>query len=605
MQHPRLEKIARMCGGAVRRCSGTVLAAATLLAFTAVPALAQTGGLIGEVVGGTSGLPLGDVQVTVEGTGLGVLTNGQGRFLLLNVPVGQHTIVTTLIGFGQERLDVTVTAGQQTNVGTIRMFARAVALEGMVVTGTATASQKREVGNSISLITSEQIEAAGIVSIDDILRGTALGLSVQGSSGIAGAGSQILVRGLNSFNGQNRPLIYVDGVRLNDRGAYETSLRSNQGATILNSINPQDIERIEIIKGAAASTLYGTQAGAGVIQIFTKKGSVGQRRWTYTAEAGLAVPTHVGPDEDPTGLHVNDCTTGGPLRPEQIGPDPGCPASGSWVKNAFTKNTSISVRGGVEGITYFASGAIGQQEGIVNVPDQYDPQRANNLSLRANFTFQPFETLQIRLNNSYSRRDINWIPDGDSDQGFLENVTKLDEGETPDDVDSLVFQMDIEQNIDDFTTGVNINYTPSDNFHHRLNAGLNLSESNSRQLRPFGYWDDPEGTRSVDIENTRVITLDYAGNWAYQVSTDWSSSFSWGGQLTDREDTGLRSDCEGFIAPGRPLSTASAPITSRRTGAASATAASSSRSRSAGPTGCSSPAGCAGTRSARSTKSWT
>ena len=82
------------------------------------------------------------------------------------------------------------------------------------------------------------------------------------------------------------------------------------------------------------------------------------------------MPTHFGPDENPTGLHVNDCTTSGTLRPEQIGPDPGCPASGSWVKNAFTKNTSISVRGGVEGITYFASGSIGQQEGIVNVPAQ-------------------------------------------------------------------------------------------------------------------------------------------------------------------------------------------------------------------------------------------
>ena len=554
MQHPRLARIAVWCGDVGKRSAGMALAVVALLAFAVMPLTAQTGGIVGQVTGGATGQPLGDVQISVDDTSLGVLTNGQGRFLLLNVPAGQHRITATLIGYGQESVDVTVTAGDQAVVEPIRLFSRAVELEGMVVTGTAIAAQRREVGNSIALITSEEIEAAGIVAIDDILRGKALGLTVQGSSGMAGAGSQILVRGLASLNGRNRPLIYIDGIRMNDRGAYEGSLESDQAATVLNSINPQDIDRIEIIKGAAASTLYGTEASAGVIQIFTKRGASGQRRWTYSLEGGVAVPTHLGPDSDPTGLHVNDCTTGGPLRPLQTGPDPACPESGSWVKNALTKQTSISVRGGNENFTYFTSGSIGTQEGIANVPDQYDSQRANNLSLRANFTFQPFEALQLRINNSYTRRDINWIPDGDNDEGFLENVTRLDESETPEDVDSLVFQMDIEQNIDDFTTGVNINYTPSANFQHRLNAGLNLSTSNSRTLRPFNFWDFPEGTRTVDIENTRVITLDYAGSWAQPVNDAFNSTFSWGGQFTDREDTGIRTDCVGFIAPGRPLS---------------------------------------------------
>lgn len=554
MRHPRFGKITVWWREVGWRATGTLLAAVTLLAFAFVPVSAQTGGIVGEVTGGITGQPLADVQVVVEGTSLGALTNGQGRFLLLNVPVGTHRIRATLIGYGEETADVTVAAGESANAGTLHMFSRAVELEGMVVTGTAIAAQRREIGNSIALITSEDIEAAGIVSIDDILRGKALGLTVQGSSGMAGAGSQILIRGLASINGRNRPLIYLDGIRLNDRGAYETSLESDQAATILNSLNTQDIDRIEIIKGAAASTLYGTEASAGVIQIFTKQGTAGDRRWTLSMETGIAVPTHFGPDEDPTGLHVNDCTTGGPMRPEQVTPDPACPESGSWVKNAWTKQTSISVRGGSESFTYFASGSIGTQEGIANVPDQYDPQRANNLSIRANFTFHPLENLQLRINNSYTRRDINWIPDGDNSEGFLENVTKLDLGETPNNVDSLVFQMDIEQNIDDFTTGVNINYTPSASFQHRLNAGMNLSTSNSRTLRPFNFWDFPQGTRTVDIETTRIITLDYAGSWARAVNPSWNSTLSWGGQFTDREDTGIRTDCVGFIAPGRPLS---------------------------------------------------
>lgn len=96
----------------------------------------------------------------------------------------------------------------------LELFTRAVELEGLVVTGTAIAAQRRELGNSVTLITSEQISKVGAVNFEDILRGRALGVSVTGTSGTAGAGSNLLLRGVNSVNGRNQPLIYIDGVRM-------------------------------------------------------------------------------------------------------------------------------------------------------------------------------------------------------------------------------------------------------------------------------------------------------------------------------------------------------------------------------------------------------
>ncbi len=515
---------------------------------------APTGEVIGTVTSGATGQPLHEVQVAVGGTNLGALTNGAGRFIILNVPAGTRTVTATLIGYGERSQEVTVTTGGTTTVD-FTLFSQAVELEGVVITGTAIAAQRREIGNSVSLITSEEIEAAGVVNIDDVLRGKAPGMTVQGTTGVAGAGSQILLRGLSSINGRNRPLIYVDGVRMNDRGAYESSgSTGGQAATVLNSINPQDIDRIEIIKGAAAATLYGTEATAGVIQIFTKQGSQGVARWTFTTEQGLAQPRKVGPDEDPTGLHLNDCTTGGPLRPDQTEPDPGCPESGSWLRTAYNQEYSLNVRGGGEELSYFGSASWGKQEGIANVPEPFDPQAAENLTLRGNFTFTPASRLRIRVNNAYTRRDISWIPDGDNARGFTENVTKLDLGETPDNNDALIFESDIDQAIDHFTTSANLNFQATDNFQHRLNIGLDWSQSRTIQFDPLGFFDFPDGSRTVDTENTRMITLDYAGSFFADLTDSWTSTFSWGGQFNDREDTGFRVDCIGFIAPGTRVS---------------------------------------------------
>jgi TonB-dependent SusC/RagA subfamily outer membrane receptor len=505
--------------------------------------------------------PLVTVEVSIAGTEIRAITNNDGQYLLLNVPAGTHTVIATIIGYVQGRQQVELSAGETVTLD-FSLRPSAVVLEGVTATASPMEAQRRELGHTIDVITAEEIELLGAVTLDEVLRGKAPGVTVQGSSGYAGAGSAILLRGLTSINARNRPLIYLDGVRMNDRGAYEGSGdTAEQGATVLNSISPEDIERIEILKGASASALYGTEASAGVIQIFTKRGTAGRPRWTFAIEQGWSSPRHVGPQSDPTGLHLNDCSFGGPLRLEQDTADLGCPPSGSWLQNAHKQDYRLNVRGGGETYSYYGSVRWGRTTGIINVPDQFDDQGADDFNLRGNMSFTPLNDLQIQFNSSYTRRDIQWYQDGDNSRGFTENVTKLDEGETPDNNDALVFQSDIEQDIDHFTTAVLFNWTPSSKFATRLNLGYDWSRSQTITFDELGYWDFADGSRTNDDEISRLITIDYAGAFRTPLSDSWTSALEWGFQLNDREDRGMRVDCIRFVAPGERVANECAEAT--------------------------------------------
>ncbi|MCI0437270.1 MAG: TonB-dependent receptor [Gemmatimonadetes bacterium] len=509
----------------------------------------QTGSVLARAVNAQTGEPLAGVQVTVLNTQLGGITDNQGRFLMVNVPVGEQTVLAQLLGFGESRQQVTVTAGGSAVVN-FNLFTRAVELEGVVVTGTAIAAQRREVGNSIALITSEQIRKVGAVNFEDILRGRALGVSVTGTSGTVGAGSSLLLRGTNSVNGRNAPLIYIDGVRMPSDLPEGSTGEAQEHASFLGSINPEDIERIEIIKGAAASVLYGTEASAGVIQIFTKKGQAGAPRWTFSVKQGLSRIGHVGPEVDPTGLHVNDCTR--QLVYDSVNSrfdilnqrDPGCPSSGSWLRDAHVQEYQLSARGGSESTSYYMSGSWNRSQGVVA------PQGADNLTLRANLTFDGFRNFRITLNSMLARRDITWVPNGDNAEGLLFNVARGDQGETPDNDDSLVLDLEQDQFINHFNTSANISWSPSSTFRHRMNVGLDYTNSHFITERPWQFWNNPLGDRATDIENRRLITVDYAGSWFTNLRNEFTSNFSWGGQYNQNEHLGLRGDTDIFVGPG-------------------------------------------------------
>jgi TonB-dependent SusC/RagA subfamily outer membrane receptor len=545
--------------GASRLWSSLALAVALL--FAASPLLAQAGQITGEVTNANTGSPLVGVQIAVEGTGIGTLTNNTGRFLIRDVPGGTQTLTFTFIGYAPVSREVVVQPGG-TAVVDAELRPEAIALEGVVVTGTAGAARQREIGNSVATVDASELENVVVTQVSDVLQGRAVGVTVTQNSGALGSGSSIRLRGNNSVTFSNEPLIYVDGVRLGNE-FYRDDPETNQSPSPLDDINPNDIERIEVVRGAAATTLYGTEAAGGVIQIFTKKGAEGAPAWQFGMEQGVAWMPWIGPDEDldPTGLHLRDCTD-----------DPSCPDDGSWFKPGHMQRYNLSVRGGGENMNYFLSGRFALEDGVVDTPKcvPNPPQSdgceewfgddemsgLSNVSLRGNFGFNPSDNLTIQFNSSYSHRSINWVPDGNNAEGFLLNVTRGLAGYTTQDVDGLLLLMDVQQDVDHFITGVNFLWNPLPGVDQRLNIGLDHNTDEFREERPWLYYYEPTGDREVDQVTRQNLTFDYSGSWRTGFAFgehDLSSSFSWGAQLYDKRRWGQNGFAYEWAGPGEKV----------------------------------------------------
>ena len=199
--------------GILRSAMRSFVTGAFMVMLAWVPAQAQTGTVTGTVRNATSGQPIAGAQVSIPALNIGALANNVGRYLLLNVPAGTHSVQVQYIGYGSESVEVTVAAGQ-TAAADARLRSEAISLDGVVVTGTAGAARRREVGNSISQINEAQIEAAPISNVADILQGRATGATVLSNGGQVGAGSTIKLRGNNSISQGNSPLVYIDGIRM-------------------------------------------------------------------------------------------------------------------------------------------------------------------------------------------------------------------------------------------------------------------------------------------------------------------------------------------------------------------------------------------------------
>ena len=240
-----------------RLASSAALGLLALLALTATaatPALAQTGVVQGQVVDAASMRPLSNVQVLVEGTGIGLLTNSSGRYVLLNVPAGEHTVQATLIGYDQASQTVTVAAGQ-TATADIQMSSTAISLNEIVVTGVGAETTRRALGTSVEVLAAEDFELAPVQSVDQLLQGRVSGATVSATSANPGTGSLINFRGVSSVFGAQTPVIYVDGVRVDNDQSTAAGTGGEQSSA-LSDLLTTDIERIEVTKGGAASTLF-------------------------------------------------------------------------------------------------------------------------------------------------------------------------------------------------------------------------------------------------------------------------------------------------------------------------------------------------------------
>jgi TonB-linked SusC/RagA family outer membrane protein len=239
------------------------------------------GTIVGRVVDARSGAPLEAVSVTVEGTRAGVLTSDDGTFRIPAVPAGEHTVIARRIGYTPGRQNVTVTDDQDVTVN-FQLSADALRMSEVVVTGTSVETTRRQLGNAVGTVDAQDIAKSGSVAIDRALAGKAPGVMVQQNSGNPGGGISVRLRGTNTILGSADPLYIVDGVIVNNDTPNLIYL-GGYSQNRLVDLNPEDVDHIEIVKGAAAAALYGSRANNGVVQIFTKRGMAGKPRLTWTS----------------------------------------------------------------------------------------------------------------------------------------------------------------------------------------------------------------------------------------------------------------------------------------------------------------------------------
>jgi TonB-linked SusC/RagA family outer membrane protein len=229
----------------------TITAALALASVTATSAQ-QTGTVTGAVVDRSTMQPLAGAQVNIPGTPVGQLANAQGRFLLLNVPVGQVTVRVQLIGYGSEERTVTVNPGTAA-VADFQLQAQAVELGELIVVGYG--QQRREdITGAVAKVDVTDFVDAPAVDAASLVAGKIAGLVVNTTSGDPTRGTEISLRGIGTLEASAQPLIIVDGVP----GSLET-------------VAPQDIQSIDILKDASAAAVYGSRAANGVVFITTKK----------------------------------------------------------------------------------------------------------------------------------------------------------------------------------------------------------------------------------------------------------------------------------------------------------------------------------------------
>jgi TonB-dependent SusC/RagA subfamily outer membrane receptor len=554
---------------ALRRFCFSVVTSVLAAFIVALPLAAQATGVIeGRVVAATTSRPLADVQVSVMGTTLGARTDEAGRFRIPAVPAGTYRVRAQRIGYSSVAPSVTVVAGQ-TVTADVALREAALSLEAVVVTGTAAETRQKEVGNATATIDARALELAPVTNTQEMISGRAPGITVLSNSGQPGAGGTIRLRGTSSITQGTNPIVYVDGIRI-----YSENTRATPGArqnTLpINDIKAEDIERIEIVKGAAATTLYGTEASNGVIQIFTKKGTAGRPQWAAEVAGGANFQGHVGPKSDASGMFLNRCR--GPELADAFGVpfvDPTCPGNGKWLRTGAAQRYSLSVRGGGESMTYFVSTNFNAEEGVIATSKSKDG------GFRGNFSFTPAKNLLLALNTSYNKRIINWLPDGNLANGFLLNVArgpnnnfKAGKGECIGitaicTTNSYILEQDIANDGDHFISGFTINWNPTAALTQRVNIGWDYNGSDNKQVLPFGFLNRATGQLIQQTWNHTKLSFDYAGSVQSKLwrLADVASTLSWGGQIFDDRDRFTSVTGNDFSGPGEPTLASAARVT--------------------------------------------
>jgi len=517
------------------------------------------GTITGRIVAAGTQLPIEAAHVYLADRSAAALTGADGRYTLSGVRAGTHELRVERLGYQTTSRQVAVRDGE-TAVVDFELAQEAMPLDAIVVTGTAGGTRRRALGNVVESMSADQMVAKSpIRNVDQLLAQRSAGVMMLPGTGQVGTGSAVRIRGISSLSLENEPIVYIDGVRMDSNPRRGPAQRGGANVSRLNDINPADIESIEIIKGPAAATLYGTEASNGVIQIITKRGATGRPQFNLTTRLGT---NWLWNPEGRTGMRYM--------------PDPNDPKKligfnaykherengrGPIFGYGLLQGYNLNVRGGTDALRYFASVSRDHDVGVV------DWNWDKRLALRANLDVQLSEALSLRMSNAYIQSQTRLAQGSISTDPFSNliwsNPRFLNDGRRgfsdapPEEWSKVESRIDNDRTI----TSVEVRFQPASWLSHRLVAGLDLNSEVSWTLYPqqpegadHFYGQLGLGSKAVSRGTRRYVTLDYSGSATFNWK-DYTLTPSVGFQYYRSESSFINSSGAQF--PALPITTVS------------------------------------------------
>lgn len=371
--------------------------------------------ITGTIIDSKTKEPIVGAVVAERGTTHGVPTNEKGAFSL-KVKKLPAKLVVSFIGYESQRIDAF-----GTEPISISLAPNVKRLDEVVITGLVSGIKRSNLANAVTSISGEEL--IGTVTpqtVDNALYGKITGANIRANSGAPGGGISILLRGISTLQGSSQPLFIIDGVYLNNNtlGTGRSSITgagsSNEDdvSNRLADINPDDIDKIEVLKGASASAIYGTRANAGVVIITTKKGKLGKTKISFSQDIGIAtIQKHVGS----ASWDENKIKQFFPASRQDLELQRYQAANGQvfdyekilYGETPLLTNSHLNISGGDEKTKFYVSGNLSREGGIIKHTD-FDRN-----SLRLNLDHKFNKWIDFSINSNYLNTN--------SDRGFTGN----------------------------------------------------------------------------------------------------------------------------------------------------------------------------------------
>jgi TonB-dependent SusC/RagA subfamily outer membrane receptor len=482
-----------------------------LILCLSLPLMAAKLEIGGVVTDAATGENLPGANILVKGTTLGAASDLDGRFTFTYETETSFQIVVSYMGYKTK--EQTLAPGDNVSNLSIALEEDVFRGETVVVTGIASRTSKDVAEVSVSRVQASELTVTNTYQdLSEMVNGKVSGVQVQSASGTVGGGFRFNMRSTGGLNGDEQPVVYVDGVRVDNQELILIDL-GGQGMSTMADINPEDIESVEILKGPAGAASYGTNGSNGVVLITTKRGTMvpGKAKGLsidYKMVTGLNTPSYTFSKEDEY-LSYKDLN--------------------DVFQDGIIQQNSLSLYGGTGLMKYYVSLDRRKEGGIL--PTNHMDRK----TVRANVDVFPSDKFAMRMSTSYTMNEIQLPPNDNNIFGYLGNTFLTYPAYYLTPLESIKAVQNTTEN-DRYIGSFEAEYNPIRNLQFKASIGLDEGDYRSMELFPANmyYLLFPAGEKVLYYRKNKQYTYNFNAQYTYSPLRDLTITSVLGSQVFDR-----------------------------------------------------------------------